>query len=241
MKKTLLIIGLTICLRQVYAQSSPARLSLETLLQHVETNYPAIEQYQQNIQSWLAKAQAAKALMPPTFSAGIMRFPYQTAMIKEKDNAMNQAGIAFSAEQMIVNPKKLDARRDYLHSLTAVETSKGEWTKNELRKQAKLLYYGRFVSEQKQRIVIESQQVLNLLIATAQAKFSNNQSQLPTIYKANAKLAELKNMQSMLLAVIAEANIGINTFMVRQVNTVFAIDTLISANFAKIEIVVNRQ
>jgi hypothetical protein len=69
--------------------------------------------------------------------------------------------------------------------------------------------------------------VLNLLLTTAETKFSNNQSQLQTIYKAKARLAELKNMQYMLSGFIAESNIGLNILMVRDVNTPFEIDTLI--------------
>lgn len=202
-------------------------ISLEKLLQQVETNYPSIVQYQYNIQALQAKTEGAKSWMPPTFSTGVMRYPYNLMMLKERNDPMNQAGIAFSIEQMIPNQSKLNAKKNYLSSLSEIEKSKSDWTKNELRKEAKLLYYNRFVNEQKQNIVTESEEVLNLLLSTAEAKFSSNQSQLQTIYKAKAKLAELKNMQYMLLGMIAESNIGLNILMVRDVNTTFEIDTLI--------------
>src|SRR5690606_24686587 len=115
-----------------------------------------------------------------------------------------------------------------LHSLADVETARSNWTKNELRRQAKLLYYQRYISQQKQKTVSESEEVLNLVLSTAEARFSSNQSQLQTIYKAKARLAELKNMQYMLQGIIAESNIGINILMVRDVNTPFEIDSLIS-------------
>jgi hypothetical protein len=67
-----------------------------------------------------------------------------------------------------------------------------------------------------------------LLITTSEAKFSSNQSQLQTIYKAKARLAELNNMLLMLDGKIAESNIGLNILMVRDVNTTFQIDTLIA-------------
>lgn len=202
-------------------------ISLDKLLQQVETNYPSIIQYQYNIQALQAKTEGAKSWMPPTFSTGIMRFPYNLMMLNEKNNPMNQAGITFSLEQMIPNQSKLNAKKNYLNSLSEIETSKSDWTKNELRREAKILYYNRFVNERKQTIISESEEILNLLLTTAEAKFSSNQSQLQTIYKAKAKLAELKNMQYMLLGIIAESNIGLNILMVRDVNTAFAIDTLI--------------
>ena len=226
MRKILLYISLLVSLRTTYAQDT-SRISLDTLLQRIETNYPTILQYQQNIQSWQAKAQGAKSWMPPTFSTGVMNFPYNLSMVKEKNDPMNWAGIAFSIEQMIPNQTKLNAKRDYINSLAEVEKSKSDWTKNELRREAKILYYNRFINQQKQKIVLESEEVLNLLLTTAEAKFSSNQSQLQTLYKAKARLAELKNMQYMLSGLIAESNIGLNILMVRDVNTPFEIDTLI--------------
>lgn len=228
MKKIFLVIPfMCFTLLQLNAQDT-TYISLEKLLQQVETNYPAILQYQQNIQSWQSKAEGAKAWMPPTFSTGFMRFPYNLMMVNEKNNPMNQAGLAFSLEQMIPNPSKLNARKDYFNSLSEIEKSKSEWTKNELRKEAKILYYNRFANEQKQNIISESEEILNLLLTTAEAKFSSNQSQLQTIYKAKARLAELKNMQYMLSGMIAESNIGLNILMVRDVNTTFEIDTFIT-------------
>lgn len=227
MKKRIVLLNIfCLAIFSIYGQDT-TRISLDTLLHRIETNYPAILQYQQNVQSWQAKAQGAKSWMPPTFSTGVMNFPYNLSMVKEKNDPMNWAGIAFSIEQMIPNQTKLNAKRDYINSLAEVEKSKSDWTKNELRREAKILYYNRFVNQQKQKTVSESEEVLNLLLTTAEAKFSSNQSQLQTLYKAKARLAELKNMQYMLSGLIAESNIGLNILMVRDVNTPFEIDTLI--------------
>lgn len=244
MKNTLLTIALLFCLFSIQAQDT-TYISLDKLLQQVETNYPSIIQYQYNIQSIQAKADGAKSWMPPTFSTGIMRFPYNVTMIKDKNDPMNQAGIAFSLEQMIPNQSKLNAKKSYISSLAEIEKSKSEWTKNELRREAKILYYNRFVTEKKQLVLKESEEILQLLITTSEEKFSNNQSQLQTIYTAKARLAELNNMLLMLNGFIAESNIGLNILMVRDVNTSFRIDTLVvpknySINLADTSSVSNR-
>ena len=244
MKNTLLTIALLFCLFSIQAQDT-TYISLDKLLQQVETNYPSIIQYQYNIQSIQAKADGAKSWMPPTFSTGIMRFPYNVTMIKDKNDPMNQAGIAFSLEQMIPNQSKLNAKKSYISSLAEIEKSKSEWTKNELRREAKILYYNRFVTEKKQLVLKESEEILQLLITISEEKFSNNQSQLQTIYKAKARLAELNNMLLMLNGFIAESNIGLNILMVRDVNTSFRIDTLVvpknySINLADTSSVSNR-
>lgn len=228
MKKTLSLISLLLLsFNQSQAQDT-TYISLEKLLQQIETNYPSIIAYQYNIQSIQAKADGAKAWMPPTFSTGIMRWPYNFSMLNEKNDPMNQAGIAFSLEQMIPNQSKLNAKKSYINSLVEIEKSKSEWTKNELRREAKILYYNRFVTEKKQLILKESEEILKLLITTSEEKFSNNQSQLQSIYKAKARLAELSNMLLMLDQMIAESNIGLNILMVRDVNTAFQIDTSVS-------------
>ncbi len=227
MKNILLIIALLPCVFKLHSQDT-SYISLKKLLQQVETNYPSIIQYQYNIQSIEAKADGAKAWMPPTFSTGIMRFPYNFSMLNEKNDPMNQAGIAFTLEQMIPNKSKLNAKKNYINSLAEIEKSKSEWTKNELRREAKILYFYRYVTERKQLILKESEEILQLLITTSVEKFSNNQSQLQTIYKAKARLAELSNMLLMLDGAIAESNIGLNILMVRDINTTFQIDTLIA-------------
>lgn len=230
MKEIISIIAILVCLHPIQAQDT-THISLIKLLQQVETNYPSIIQYQYNIQSIQEKANGAKAWMPPTFSTGIMRFPYKLSMISEMNDPMNQAGIAFSLEQMIPNTSKLNTKKSYINSLIEIEKSKSEWTKNELRREAKILYYNRFVAEKKQRMLKESEEILQLLITTSEEKFSSNQSQLQAIFKAKARLTELKNMQYMLSGLIAESNIGLNTLMAGDVNTPFLIDTLIQPRY----------
>jgi outer membrane protein, heavy metal efflux system len=203
-------------------------VSLSQLLESVEKNYPTVIQYQYNIQSIQARLEGAKAWMPPTASFGLERFPYQLSNIRMKDDPMNEAGLVFSIEQMIPNPGKLNAKKNYINSLSEIEKSRAEWTKNELKRDAKLLYYSRFINEKKQAIVQENEEVLKLLLTTAEEKFSTNQSQLQTIYKARARLAEIENMQLMLQQMIAESNIGLNILLIRDANAVFTIDTIIA-------------
>ncbi len=228
MKKLISFVSIFyLAILNIRAQSTN-HISLENLVQQVETNFPSILQYQYNTQSIQARAAGAKAWMPPTFSTGLMSFPYNLSMVREENNPMNQSGIAFSVEQMIPNQRKLNAKRNYINSLAEIEKAKSEWTKNELRLEAKILYYKRYVAEKKQSILKESEEILQLLITSTEEKFSNNQSQLQTIYKAKARLAELGNMQLMLEGAIAESNIGLNILLVRDVNTSFQIDSLIS-------------
>lgn len=210
-----------------HSQSVPY-LALDTVLMRIEQNYPLLRSYQYNIEALNAKVEGTRAWMPPTISAGIMRFPYDLELVKMKDDPMNQAGFGVSFEQMIPNRHKLDAKTSYANSLASIQESKREWTKNELRKEAKILYYYRYVAERKLFVIEENTKLLNMLITLTEARFSSSQSQLQTLFKAKARLAELKNMELMYLSAIAESSIGLNTLMVTQTHTEFNIDTLIS-------------
>lgn len=217
---------------EIQAQDT-THISLDEVLQTVESNYPSILQYQHNIEALQLKAEGARAWMAPTFSTGIMRWPYSLSGPNETNDPMRQAGVAFSVEQMIPNPSKLNARESYLRSLAKVQESKRNWSTNELRLDARKLYYTRYVAEKKKHVLREGNEILTILLTTAEEKFINNQSQLQTIYKAKARITDLNNMQLMLDGIIAESNIGLNTLMVREIEAAFKIDTLITpANYS---------
>lgn len=203
-------------------------LSVQKIFIEIDRAYPQLQYYESKINSIRSMVGGAKAWMPPTVALAFDRFPYQFSMVKEK-TPDNQAGIMFSVQQMIPNRSKLNARRDYLASLENVHRNDLEWQRNILHFTARLYYYRRYTAEQKLKLLKEYRELLNLLIKTAKDKYSYNQADLGTIFKAEASLTELANMETMLFSQIAESNIGLNTLMNRDVNTVFSIDTLLVA------------
>ena len=203
------------------------QLSVQNVFTEIDRAYPQLQYYESKISSIRSLVEGAKAWMPPTVALALDRFPYQFSMIKEK-TPDNQAGIMLSVQQMIPNPIKLNAKRDYLASLENVQHNDVEWQKNILHFTARLYYYRRYTAEQKLKLVKEYRELLNLLIKTAKDKYAYNQSDLGTIFKAEASLSELANMETMLFSQIAESNIGLNTLMSRNVNTAFLIDTLLT-------------
>ncbi len=224
------IIGTILFLIQTcFLQAQSPVLKLVQITDSIEKNYPEIIKYESKVQSIQAKVEGAKAWMPPTLSAGPEQFFYNPAMLMDKSD-MNRAGITLSVEQMIPNNKKLNVKKNYIQSLAVIQQNNGEWTKNTFRYYAKYLYYQRVVAEKTLNLVEENKELLTMLINTSEAKYPYNQSDLSSIFKAKAKLEELKNMETMLLATIAESNIGLNTLMNRSLNTSFAIDTSIAFN-----------
>lgn len=200
--------------------------SLDKVFLRIDSVYPEILKYDSKIQSLQAQVEGSKAWMPPTASFGLSQFPYNPMMLSE-GGPMNQAGLMFSVEQMIPNIGRLNAKQKYLESVRQIEAGRKEWTKNTLRLYAKYFYYQRMIAEIKRRQVAENRELLELLVKTSEAKYPYNQSDLSSIFKARAKLAELKNMESMLKSMISESNIGLNTLMNRDLNTSFLIDTTV--------------
>ena len=206
------------------------RLSLEEIISKVETEYPLVLQYDSRIKSLQAKADGSSSWMPPTFSFGLNSFPYQLEMIKRKEDPMNWAALMFSAEQMIPNSAKLRAKGSYYSSLKQVQQNNEEWTKNILRTQVRLLYYQRIVAEHKLGLIAENRELLKLFISISESRYTYNQADLSTIFKAKAKLKELNNMETMAKAEVTESNIGLNTLLNLPTETPFTIDTVVVLN-----------
>jgi cobalt-zinc-cadmium efflux system outer membrane protein len=211
---------------KVKAQDT-VRLGLQDIFTTIDKKYPLLQLYEAKISSVRSLVEGAKAWMPPTVALAFDRFPYRLSLLKEM-TPDNQAGLMLSVQQMIPNPVKLNAKKDYIASLENVQHNDLEWQKNVLHFTARLYYYRRYTAEQKLKIIREYRELLQMLIKTAKDKYAYNQSDLPTIFKAEASLSELGNMETMLFSQIAETNIGINTLLNRDVNTPFFIDTLLA-------------
>jgi outer membrane protein TolC len=133
----------------------------------------------------------------------------------------------FSAEQMIPNSAKLRARGEYYSSLKQVQQNNADWTKNILRTQIRILYDQRIVAEHKLGLIAENRELLKLFINISESRYTYNQADLSTIFKAKAKLKELHNMETMAKAGVTESNIGLNTLLNRPTETPFTIDTVV--------------
>lgn len=228
MKKLLIpILSLQFIIAADVTAQDTARLGMQDVFTAIDKSYPLLQLYESKIASIRSLVEGAKAWMPPTVALAFDRFPYRLSLIKEM-TPDNQAGLMLSVQQMIPNPAKLNAKKDYLSSLENVQYNDVEWQKNTLHFTARLYYYRRYTAEQKLKVVKEYRDFLNMLIKTAKDKYAYNQADLPTIFKAEASLSELGNMETMLFSQIAESNIGLNTLMNRDVNTPFFVDTLLA-------------
>lgn len=227
MKKAFVI---SLIVLQTFALAASARdtvrLSLQDIFNRIDESWPRLQSYQSRANSIRALAEGARAWMPPTVSVALDRFPYRLSMINEMIPD-NQAGLMVSVQQMIPNPARLRAKRNYLSSLENVQRNNLQWEINTLHYTTRLYYYRRYTAERKLKLLREYRELLNLLINTAKDKYAYNQAELGAIFKAEASRSELANMEAMEEGRIAESTIGLNTLINNREDRPFSIDTLL--------------
>ncbi len=131
----------------------------------------------------------------------------------------------FSVEQMIPNPAKQKANKNYMSAQSTLEQASQSYTYNGLRAQAKELYYDWLVLEKKLAVLEENKELIGVMIKLAEVRYPYNQGNLSNIYKVQARLHEIENMQLMTRSEIRQKNIGLNTLMNSPKSNEFSIDT----------------
>ena len=228
-KKHVLLIALT----GVYSILNAQTLSLNNVLDSVERNNPLIASYSFKINAANSLAAGAKSWMPPMIGIGYDQTPYSLANGETFFNR-NQGSTLIMVQQDIPNPGKQKAKQNYLSSLAAVDSAEFYSTKNKLFTEAKKEYIERYIAEKRLKIIDEEIDLLRFIIQTATSAYANNQSDLPSIFKAKARQHALEAMRVHESSAIAEANSKLNSLMNLPQNTKFLIDSIVPFHNYKI-------
>lgn len=173
---------------------SSQALSLDSILKVVEKQNPMLHTYHNRAKAMNAYVAGSKSLMAPEVGGGLWMFPYQR---QNYDHLGDTRQIMISVSQTFTNPAKLKANRQYLASRASIEEASERVAYNQLRTQAKDAYYTWMVLAQKQNLLRESEEILELMLKVARVRYPYNQEKLANIYKAEGRLHEVKNMQLM--------------------------------------------
>ena len=139
------------------------------------------------INAYNTYATGAKSLDAPQVGAGFFMTPYNPQMWKA-DPSMNTNGMGsfmISAQQMIMNPKKLNANSDYMKSMSGVETQMKGSMRNELYSMAKMSYYGWVVLKRKTTVLKESEGILKYLIESTELRYKYGMDKLNAYYNGD--------------------------------------------------------
>src|SRR5690348_9529787 len=198
--------------------------SLQQILDSIDANNPGLQQFSLKTKASLAEADASKGWMAPMVGVGVSEFPYGSAP-KTGNGMAARKMVMLHLEQKFPDFSSQQREADYYRSFTAQDIDNRQTMKNVLFSQARMAYYDAYVAEKKLMIVGEQQKQLQLLIQIAEGRLAYNKAALPDIYKARARLSDLKTMRIKISSIVGQATAVINSLMDRPAVASLQVDT----------------
>lgn len=206
----------------VIAFTNAQVITLDSVLHLIDKQNPMLQEYDDKVNALNTYAQGAKSLMAPMIGAGTFMTPYANQMLMEEGD---KGSWMFSFEQEITNPSKLNANRKYLSSKASVEVQNRSAQFNQLRSEAKTMYYQWLVANDKLNILKENERIMELMLKLARIRYPYNQGSLGNIYKAEGRLSEVQNMIQMTNGDIEESSYRLKSLMNIPIEMQIMIDT----------------
>lgn len=216
------MLSLLVLLAGLQYVSGQTVMPLDRILDEVDHQNQNLKAFTNREQGLSAKSEGARAQMAPMVGGGLYMTPYPAQTVMD---GRDRGAYMVSLEQDITNPVKLKRKQAYEKSLGAVEIEGRNVAYNELRTQAKKLYYQWLVASKKLQLLKENEQILTTLHKLAKIRYPYNKATLSSVYSAEGKLAEVQNMQLMVNADIRKKMYQLNTLMNRPASESFEIDT----------------
>lgn len=202
-------------------------MTLDSIFIAIENDQPELKTYDAQIKAYEAYATGAKSLDAPQIGAGLFMTPYNIMMWKPDAMTGNNGMGSFmiSAQQMFMNPGKLNANSSYMKSMSYMDKEMKNVMRNELYSMAKMNYYEWLILKKKVQILAESESLLNYIVKSTEIRYSYGMDKLNGYYKAKAMLGDIQNMKLMAEQEIKQMRINLNTVMNRNKDFKFDIDT----------------
>jgi outer membrane protein, heavy metal efflux system len=206
---------------QLVAQQPPV-LTLDSIIQRIDRNNILLQSYDLKAEAYKYSADAATAWMPPMVGVGTFMTPYPGQMIMDPRDRGN---LMLQIEQDIPNKAKLNAKKRYIASQGNIERATRDITLNDFRSQAKRLYFNWLIAQQRISVLQQNENIMVMMKKIEEVRYPYNQSQLGSVYKADARIEENRNMIRMQEGTIAKARAWLNSLMNIQGNQPFEIDS----------------
>ena len=193
-------------------------LSLDTIFSRIEKNNPLLRSYQNKIEGDSALVSSGSAWMPPRMGVEFDRNPYS---FDDFYNGM----VRTSLVQEFPNKKVIDAKTNYLGSLSKIDINEEKYQRNKFFAQAKEAYNGIYISQKKIQITKKNIDVLKSMIELSEKQMANGKGDMAPIFKLKARLADketkLVHDENMIKSYMAT----INYLTSVDINQTFSIDT----------------
>ena len=222
MNKLLKITGFFFLLPVIGFAQQKEVISLAEIIQKIDSNNILLQSYSLKAEGYKYSADAATAWMPPMVGAGTFMTPYPLQKIMDD---RDKGSLMLRLEQEIPNRSKLQARKAYIQSQGNIENATRDITLNDFKAQAKRQYFTWLVALQKLKVIEKNERILITMKKIEEVRYPYNQSQLSTVYRAEAEIQRNRNMLLMPEGDIAKAKAYLNSLMNRPGNQDFIIDT----------------
>lgn len=203
------------------AQDAPV-LTLDSIINRIDKQNVQLQSYGLRAEGFKYSAEASTAWMAPMVGVGTFMTPYPGQMIMDPGD---KGSLMLQLEQDIPNPAKLRAKKEYIASQGKVENANRAITMNDYKAQAKLLYYGWLVALQRMKVLAETEKIMTTMKKIEEIRYPYNQSQLGSVFKAEARIEENRNMVRMYEGEIAKSRAWLNSLMNEKGDFQFSIDT----------------
>ena len=201
------------------------QIRISLILDSIQANSPSLKMYDAEVRSLDEAAKGAKSWMAPELSSGFFMVPYAPRYWKSMNGQPGMGQYTIAAQQIIPNPKRLNADYKYMSSMSSVEKEKKSYTLNQLYADAKKNYYEWIVIKKQLLILDDNEKLLNYMIQNAEIRYKNGLEKINAYYKAKAALANVESMRVLLGNEIKQRKYNINTLMYRDKTIEFDIDT----------------
>ena len=200
-----------------FATSQAQTISLDEVLNKIEQNNLSLLSYENKIKADDELVNGAGTWMPPKLSTEWDDIPYKF------DSRKSQLRI--SVAQDFPNPQKINAKENYLRSISSIEKNDREYHKVELFVQAKETYYKRYISERRIIILEQSNKIMQLMIELSEKQMGIGKGDMAAVYRLKARLTENETMVVHEQNMIRSETATLNYLMNEDVNKTFDIDT----------------
>ena len=160
-------------------------LTLNDVLNRIERSNPALLAYQNRISAANELVKGAGAWMPPMASVEWDNVPY---------TLNNTSQLKFGIGQTFPNPKRIEAEKKYVSSISIAERNDAEFNKVALFAQAKENYYKLYISKLKISLLEENTKIIKLMISLAEKQMAISKGDMASIYRLRAKQVENETM-----------------------------------------------
>jgi len=215
-----ILIGLVAFPVSLSAQERPV-LALDEILTKIERQNAMLDAYELKARSHDYRAEAAGGWMAPMVGVGTFMTPYpgQNAMEDDKGAMM------FQLEQQIPNFGKQKAIKTAIRSRAAVEEASRSVALNELKAQAKLIYYTWLIATERTELLAESQDLVHTMKEMEEIRYKYNLTQLGNIFNAEAKIEEVRNNLLIQRSIIDRSRAWLTALMNEEPGGDWLIDT----------------